>query len=110
MKYLLVGCIFVAILGLGSNLLAFQEAIGVVTNSNIDSRTQLCTITIDRRHPSTTQTNQCNQKKFSWKCLPGDYRYALAEYSQRDRQAIQIRYSENSCDGNTGNMMLLTVW
>lgn len=102
--------IFIAILGLASNVLAFQEATGVVTNSINDQGRQICTITIDRNHPITTRTNQCHQKIFSWKCLSGDYRFALAEQSQKNHQTIRIRYSEYECDDNTRNMLLLTVW
>jgi hypothetical protein len=110
MKHLLGNCIFIVILGLGSNVLAFQEAIGVVTRLNYDKGRQVCTIEIDRNHPITNRTSQCHQKIFSWKCLSDDYRYVLAEQSQKNNQVIKIRYSEYECDDNTRNMLLLTVW
>jgi hypothetical protein len=110
MKQLLVGCALVAILGLGSNVFAFQEVIGVVTNSSMDHSRQLCTITIDRSHSRTTRTAQCRQRTFSWRCLPNDYRYELAEQSRNRNRPIQIRYSEYGCEGSTRNMLLLTVW
>jgi hypothetical protein len=106
----IVGCIFVCVFGFTVSVLAFQEVVAIVTSSHIDHNRQTCTITIDRRHYKTSQTAKCRDRNFSWRCLPGDYRFELAEQSKNNNHPIKIRFSEYGCDNITGNMLLLTVW
>jgi hypothetical protein len=103
-------CALVCIIAFGSDVSAFQEVRAVVTYANMDNRSQICTIAIDRQHHRTTQTVSCQNRTFSWRCLPKDYRLSLAEQSRDTNQTILIRYSEYSCENNTGHMLLLTVW
>lgn len=109
-KLLIIGCTLVSVLGVGSNVLGFQEVIAIVTNSHMDQGNQLCTITIDRSHHTTNRTTQCQNRAFSWRCFHDDYRFELAGQSRNNRRPIQIRYSEYRCEDRTRNMLLLTVW
>ena len=108
-QLLIIGCALVGVFGFGSNVLAFQEVSAIVTSTFMDQGNQICTIYIDRSHYKTTQTARCRDRAFSWKCLPDDYRFQLAQGTQ-NRHPIQIRYSEYGCENQTGNMRLLTVW
>lgn len=110
MKNLITGSILLSASLFASQALAFQETTGVVVSSHVDGARQICTITIDRKHPRTNRTNQCRNRTFSWGCLYDDYRYDLAEHSQKNRVPIKLRYSEYHCDARTKNMQLLTVW
>ena len=109
-QVIIVCCTFVCFLGLGINVLAFQEVSAIVINSEMNKGNQICTITIDRTHYKTKQTDRCRTSTFSWRCLYDDYRFELAGQSRNNRFPIQIRYSEYRCEDRTGNMLLLTVW
>lgn len=71
---------------------------------------QICTIRINDSHHITTSTKSCRRQYFSWKCLPKDYRFVLAEQSEKHGHEINIRFSEYQCEPFTNNMHLLTAW
>jgi hypothetical protein len=98
---------------LASKAFAWQQVYDVnVTDYKVDYNRNICTFTIDRDHPTTTRTNGCNLRKFSWQCSEGDkdYRMAIAMQSYKNGAPIHLRYSEYACHSFTGDMALLSVW
>ncbi len=112
MKRHIITVLSLAIMLLASKAFAWQQVYDItVTDYEVDYDKNICTFTIDRDHPVTTKTKECNYMNFSWQCSEGDKDYRMAQgIAAHKGSPIHLRYSEYACHPYTENMLLLSTW
>ncbi len=92
--------------------IATQEIKDVaIVDYNMNHDDKICTITIDKDIQTSSSTEKCTQRAFSWKCFNDDYLWHMVLHINKNKLPIDIRYSSKECfDEKSGNFKLLTVW